>query len=204
MTLPGMIRLPKPIQTTLVVMAALAAGYGAATWRAQPVVSPRRGRGHEACRSTSCTACSTRWPSACARNTWTTSSPTKLEEAAIVGMVSSLDPHSALLDADAYDEMRINTAGSYTGLGIEIAADQDRIVVVTPIEGSPAATGRRALGRRDPVDRRATRQRGCARSDPRAHARAAPDRACGSRSAASASRSRCSSTSSAPRFTCAR
>jgi len=138
-TLPGMIRLPKPIQTTLVVMAALAAGYGAATWRAQPVVSaveaadtrPAPDVVHSLLDEVA-----ERVRSEYVDNVV----PTKLEEAAIVGMVSSLDPHSALLDADAYDEMRINTAGSYTGLGIEIAADQDRIVVVTPIEGSPAAT----------------------------------------------------------------
>jgi carboxyl-terminal processing protease len=134
-----MIHLPKPLQTTLVVMAALATGYGAAAWRSQSVVP-------------SVEAADTRPAPDVVHSLFDEVTervrseyvdnvvPTKLEEAAIVGMVSSLDPHSGLLDADAYDEMRINTAGSYTGLGIEIAADQDRVVVVTPIEGSPAAT----------------------------------------------------------------
>ena len=63
----------------------------------------------------------------------------RLEQAAVAGMVASLDPHSAFLDAAAYDEMRVSTAGTYTGVGIEVAEDDDgRIVVVAPIEGSPA------------------------------------------------------------------
>ena len=63
----------------------------------------------------------------------------RLEQAAVAGMVASLDPHSAFLDAAAYDEMRVSTAGTYTGVGIEVAEEDDgRIVVVAPIEGSPA------------------------------------------------------------------
>ena len=134
-----MIRLPKPLQTTLVVMAALATGYGAAIWHSQSVVPPVEAADTKPAVDvvhSLLDEVAERVRSEYVDNVV----PTKLEEAAIVGMVSSLDPHSALLDADAYDEMRINTAGSYTGLGIEIAADQDRIVVVTPIEGSPAAT----------------------------------------------------------------
>ena len=63
----------------------------------------------------------------------------RLERAAVKGLVASLDPHSAFLDASAYDEMRINTAGNYSGVGIEIAVDDGRVIVVSPIEGSPAA-----------------------------------------------------------------
>jgi carboxyl-terminal processing protease len=64
----------------------------------------------------------------------------RLEEAAVEGMVASLDPHSEFLDAAAYDEMRVNTAGTYTGVGIEVTESEDgSIVVVAPIEGSPAA-----------------------------------------------------------------
>jgi len=64
----------------------------------------------------------------------------QLEEAAVEGMVASLDPHSEFLDAAAYDEMRTSTAGTYSGVGIEVTAEEDsgRIVVVSPIEGSPA------------------------------------------------------------------
>jgi carboxyl-terminal processing protease len=61
------------------------------------------------------------------------------DEAAVRGVVSNLDPHSAFLDAAEYDEMRAATTGSYTGVGIEVSAQDGRVVVVTPIEGSPAA-----------------------------------------------------------------
>ncbi len=63
----------------------------------------------------------------------------RLERAAVDGLVASLDPHSAFLDASAYDEMRINTAGNYTGVGIEISVDDGQVTVVSPIAGSPAA-----------------------------------------------------------------
>ncbi len=63
----------------------------------------------------------------------------QLEQAAVEGMVASLDPHSEFLDAAAYDEMRVSTAGTYTGVGIEVSEQEGgRIVVVAPIEGSPA------------------------------------------------------------------
>lgn len=62
----------------------------------------------------------------------------RLEQAAVEGVIASLDPHSAFLDAAAYDEMRVNTAGSYTGIGIEVTAVNDRVTIVAPIEGSPA------------------------------------------------------------------
>ena len=61
------------------------------------------------------------------------------DEAAVKGVVANLDPHSAFLDAGQYAEMRATTTGSYTGVGSEVSADGDRVVVVTPIEGSPAA-----------------------------------------------------------------
>ena len=63
----------------------------------------------------------------------------QLESGAVAGMVEGLDPHSAFLDAAEYDEMRVSTAGSYSGVGIEVAAQDGRIVVVAPIDGSPAA-----------------------------------------------------------------
>jgi carboxyl-terminal processing protease len=63
----------------------------------------------------------------------------KLEQAAVEGMVASLDPHSEFLDGAAYDEMRVSTAGTYSGVGIEVSEeDGGRIAVVAPIEGSPA------------------------------------------------------------------
>ncbi len=63
----------------------------------------------------------------------------KMEQAAVAGVVSSLDPHSAFLTAAEYDEMRVNTAGSYSGVGIEVSTQDGKVVVVAPIEGSPAA-----------------------------------------------------------------
>jgi carboxyl-terminal processing protease len=64
--------------------------------------------------------------------------PGVLEQAAVEGMVGSLDPHSAFLDSAEFDAMRVTTAGSYTGVGIEVAEQDGNVVVVSPIEGSPA------------------------------------------------------------------
>ena len=64
---------------------------------------------------------------------------TKMEQAAVEGVIGSLDPHSAFLTASEYDEMRVNTVGSYSGVGIEVSAQDGKVVVVAPIEGSPAA-----------------------------------------------------------------
>ncbi|HQW07574.1 MAG TPA: S41 family peptidase [Steroidobacteraceae bacterium] len=61
-----------------------------------------------------------------------------LMDNAIRGMVGALDPHSAFLDAEEYEEIRASTAGSYPGVGIEIAAEAAGIKVLRPIEGSPA------------------------------------------------------------------
>ena len=64
---------------------------------------------------------------------------TTMEQAAVEGVVGSLDPHSAFLTAAEFDEMRVNTVGSYSGVGIEVSAQDGKVVVVAPIEGSPAA-----------------------------------------------------------------
>jgi len=63
----------------------------------------------------------------------------QLDLAAVDGMVASLDPHSAFLDPDEYEAMRVSTAGHYSGVGLEVAERDGRIAVVTPIDGSPAA-----------------------------------------------------------------
>ena len=62
-----------------------------------------------------------------------------LLESAIRGMVADLDPHSQYLDADEYRDIRISTAGSYTGVGIEVTQADGVVRVITPIAGSPAA-----------------------------------------------------------------
>ncbi len=63
----------------------------------------------------------------------------QLLQAAIRGMVSSLDPYSAYLDGDEYDEIKISSSGQYTGLGLEVSMEDDQVVVVAPFDGSPAA-----------------------------------------------------------------
>ena len=61
-----------------------------------------------------------------------------LVESAIRGMVSDLDAHSEYLDADEYQDIRISTSGSYSGVGLEVSEDSGRILVVAPIDGTPA------------------------------------------------------------------
>ena len=61
-----------------------------------------------------------------------------LIEKAIQGMVSSLDPHSALLPPEAYQELRIDTEGKFTGIGIHVTMRDGFVTVVSPIEGTPA------------------------------------------------------------------
>jgi carboxyl-terminal processing protease len=63
----------------------------------------------------------------------------QLLQAAIKGMVSSLDPYSAYLDGDEYDELKISSSGEYSGVGIEVSMEDDQVVVVSPFEGSAAA-----------------------------------------------------------------
>ena len=62
----------------------------------------------------------------------------KLIDGALSGMLSSLDPHSTYLDRDMYKQMTVDTKGEFGGLGIEIAAAEGGIRVVSPIEDTPA------------------------------------------------------------------
>ncbi len=62
----------------------------------------------------------------------------QLLQAAIRGMVSSLDPYSEFLDGDDYDDVKISSSGEYSGVGIEVSMQDDQVIVVSPIEGSPA------------------------------------------------------------------
>ena len=61
-----------------------------------------------------------------------------LLEKAIRGMVSDLDRHSAFLDADEYKDIRVSTSGRYTGVGIEVSVVGESLLVVAPIDGTPA------------------------------------------------------------------
>jgi len=62
----------------------------------------------------------------------------ELIETAINGMLISLDPHSAYLDEDAFQEMRVQTRGEFGGLGIEVTMENGVIKVVSPIDDTPA------------------------------------------------------------------
>ncbi|HEV8017556.1 MAG TPA: S41 family peptidase [Steroidobacteraceae bacterium] len=61
-----------------------------------------------------------------------------LMEKAVRGMVAALDPHSAYLDSEEFDEIRVSTMGSYPGVGIEVAPGDGVVRILRPIEGSPA------------------------------------------------------------------
>ena len=63
----------------------------------------------------------------------------QLLQAAIRGMVASLDPYSAYLDGDEYDEVKISSSGRYSGVGIELSIEDEQVVVIAPFDGSPAA-----------------------------------------------------------------
>lgn len=62
-----------------------------------------------------------------------------LIEAAINGMLTSLDPHSSYLPPDDYADMREQTKGEFGGLGIEVTQEEGFVKVVSPIDGTPAA-----------------------------------------------------------------
>jgi carboxyl-terminal processing protease len=63
----------------------------------------------------------------------------KLIQAAIDGMVTSLDPHSGYLNPDDYSDMQDQTRGEYGGLGLEVASDEGAVKIVSPIDDTPAA-----------------------------------------------------------------
>ena len=62
----------------------------------------------------------------------------KLIEGAINGMMTTLDPHSAFLDKEVFAKMQEETSGEFGGLGIEVTQKDGVLVIVTPIEDSPA------------------------------------------------------------------
>ena len=61
-----------------------------------------------------------------------------LIEAAINGMLTSLDPHSSYLSPEAAQRMRVSTSGEFGGLGIEVTQEEGFVKVVTPMDGTPA------------------------------------------------------------------
>lgn len=64
--------------------------------------------------------------------------PKELIEHAIEGMVNGLDPHSAYLPPEAFEELQVDTKGEFGGIGIVITKKDGKITVISPIEGTPA------------------------------------------------------------------
>jgi len=62
----------------------------------------------------------------------------KLIEAAINGMLTSLDPHSSYMPPDDFNDMQVQTRGEFGGLGIEVTLEDGFVKVVSPMEGTPA------------------------------------------------------------------
>ncbi|QRK04026.1 S41 family peptidase [Archangium violaceum] len=63
----------------------------------------------------------------------------KLMQGAIKGMLETLDPHTVFMPPEVFKEMKIDTSGEFGGLGIEVARKGEGIVVVAPIDDTPAA-----------------------------------------------------------------
>ncbi|NGM52311.1 S41 family peptidase [Caulobacter sp. 602-2] len=62
----------------------------------------------------------------------------KLIEAALDGMLTSLDPHSGYLSPDSFEDMQDTTRGEYGGLGIEVTSEEGVVKVISPMDGTPA------------------------------------------------------------------
>ena len=62
----------------------------------------------------------------------------ELIEAAITGMLTSLDPHSSYMTAKSFKDMQVNTRGEFGGLGIQVTMDRGVVKVISPIDDTPA------------------------------------------------------------------
>ncbi len=63
----------------------------------------------------------------------------RLIDGALRGLVGGLDPYSSYLDAEEYADLRVSTAGTYAGIGIEVSTADRALRVVRPFRDSPAA-----------------------------------------------------------------
>ncbi|WP_456297703.1 S41 family peptidase [Elstera litoralis] len=70
---------------------------------------------------------------------WKKVSDQALIEAAINGMLTSLDPHSSYMNPKSFEEMQVQTSGEFGGLGLEVSQEQGVIKVVSPIDDTPAS-----------------------------------------------------------------
>ena len=62
----------------------------------------------------------------------------ELVTGALKGMLGDLDPHSAYMAPDDFEEMQMETSGEFNGIGIQISMENGRLTVVSPIEDTPA------------------------------------------------------------------
>ena len=63
----------------------------------------------------------------------------RLVESAIRGMLADLDSHSAFLGPEEFDDIRVSTSGRYSGIGVDLGVEDGRVVVLAPVDGSPAS-----------------------------------------------------------------
>ncbi len=64
---------------------------------------------------------------------------TKLIDGAIKGMVAELDPHSSYMPPEEFQTFQSDTEGEFGGIGVEVELSNEELVVLSPIDGSPAA-----------------------------------------------------------------
>ena len=65
-------------------------------------------------------------------------SDAELMDAAMAGVLKSLDPHSVYLTAREFEEMKVDTSGQFAGLGMRVSMDDGLVKVIAPIEDTPA------------------------------------------------------------------
>ena len=63
----------------------------------------------------------------------------KAMDAAINGVLQSLDPYSAYMSPEMYDNMQTETSGEFGGLGIEVGMEAGVVKVISPLDNSPAS-----------------------------------------------------------------
>ena len=61
-----------------------------------------------------------------------------LVHGALKGMLNTLDPHSEFMEPVAFDELKEDTEGQFSGVGMQVAQRDDQLVVVAPMEDTPA------------------------------------------------------------------
>lgn len=66
-------------------------------------------------------------------------SPDKLAADALQGIVGTLDPHTVYMPVKAFEQLTTDTQGKFGGIGIIVSAERDKLVVVSPIEDTPAS-----------------------------------------------------------------